>query len=72
MANPDDLMRAQKADAILKDPVVADAFKAMEDGIQRDWRMATTVDVREQCFARHKNLEDFKRQLQKFIDAARF
>jgi hypothetical protein len=67
------VQRGKKALEILEDETMAAAFAALEDRYTNDWKTSKIDDVvkRDRAYANMSVLQDFKDQLQSFVDSAK-
>jgi hypothetical protein len=67
------VQRGKKALEILEDETMAAAFEALEERYTNDWKTSKIDDVvkRDRAYANMSVLQDFKDQLQSFVDSAK-
>jgi hypothetical protein len=67
MTAEDDIIRGQRAAAILADPLVVETFAALEAEYVKRWRDAPSADAREVLWLLLQNLETFRGQFGAYI-----
>jgi hypothetical protein len=67
MSAEDDIIRGQRAAAILADPLVTEAFGALEAEYVKQWRIAPSPEHREALWLLLQNLETFRGQFGAYI-----
>jgi len=67
MTAEDDIIRGQRAAAILADPLVQETFAALEAAYIKQWRTAPSLDAREALWLLLQNLETFRGQFGAYI-----
>ena len=67
------VQRGKKALEILQDETMAAAFATLEERYTNDWKTSKIDDVvkRDRAYANMSVLQDFKDQLQSFVDSAK-
>ena len=63
--------RAQQADRILKDPLIADAFQAVEVFLMKQWRRAKNIEAREEAHREVKALDAVRRKFEKEVETGK-
>lgn len=67
MSAEDDIIRGQRAAAILADPLVVETFAALEAVYIKQWRDAPSLEAREALWLLLQNLETFRGQFGAYI-----
>jgi hypothetical protein len=67
MSAEDDIIRGQRAAAILADPLVVETFASLEAAYVKQWRIAPSPEHREALWLLLQNLETFRGQFGAYI-----
>ena len=63
MSKEAEIRRGDAAKALLESETFKLAIVAIDEAITAEWRLATSADLREQCWARQSALENIKNTL---------
>lgn len=73
MSEESDLIRARRAEGLLEDPVLKQAFSSIEGHYTEVWRNSgpSEYELREECHAQLYALAQFRRQLHSYLETGK-